>query len=135
MVDDCSILRLSTGYTPIFIFIIRNNLIMNINNKKLEVLYMGLFFKKKKEVEPELEPMKILSVEELFANIDMLKEQFLAVKDDVEARDEKIAELEKALEQERVAKDNKDKEIVQLQNRVAQLEELLGEIDKLIDKK
>jgi len=96
---------------------------------------MGLFFKKKKEVEPELEPMKILSVEELFANIDMLKEQFLAVKDDVEARDEKIAELEKALEQERVAKDNKDKEIVQLQNRVAQLEELLGEIDKLIDKK
>jgi hypothetical protein len=101
----------------------------------LEVLDMGLFFKKKKEVEPELEPMKVLSVEELFANIDMLKEQFLAVKDDVEARDEKIAELEKALEQERVAKDDKDKENVQLQNRVAQLEELLGEIDKLVDKK
>ena len=96
---------------------------------------MGLFFGKKKEVEPELEPLKVLSVEELFANIDMLKEQFLAVKDDVEARDEKIAELEKALEQERVAKDDKDKENVQLQNRVAQLEELLGEIDKLIDKK
>lgn len=96
---------------------------------------MGLFFNKKKNVEPELEPMKVLSVEELFANIDMLKEQFLAVKDDVEARDEKIAELEKALEQERIAKDNKDKENVQLQNRVAQLEDLLGEIDKLIDKK
>ena len=96
---------------------------------------MGLFFKKKKEVEPELEPLKVLSVEELFANIDMLKEQFLAVKDDVEARDEKIAELEKALEQERAAKDDKDKENVQLQNRVAQLEELLGEIDKLVDKK
>lgn len=96
---------------------------------------MGLFFNKKKEVEPELEPLKVLSVEELFANIDMLKEQFLAVKDDVEARDEKIAELEKALEQERVAKDDKDKENVRLQNRVVQLEELLGEIDKLIDKK
>ena len=96
---------------------------------------MGLFFNKKKDVEPELEPMKVLSVEELFANIDMLKEQFLAVKDDVEARDEKIAELEKALEQERIAKDNKDKENVQLQNRVAQLEELLGEIDKIVDKK
>ena len=96
---------------------------------------MGLFFNKKKDVEPELEPMKVLSVEELFANIDMLKEQFLAVKDDVEARDEKIAELEKALEQERVAKDDKDKENVRLQNRVAQLEELLGEIDNLVDKK
>lgn len=96
---------------------------------------MGLFFNKKKDVEPELEPMKVLSVEELFANIDMLKEQFLAVKDDVEARDEKIAELEKALEQERIAKDNKDKENVQLQNRVVQLEDLLGEIDRLIDKK
>lgn len=96
---------------------------------------MGLFFNKKKEVEPELEPLKVLSVKELFANIDMLKEQFLAVKDDVEARDEKIAELEKALEQERVAKDDKDKEIVRLQNRVVQLEDLLGEIDKLVDKK
>ena len=96
---------------------------------------MGLFFKKKKEAEPELEPLKVLSVEELFANIDMLKEQFLAVKDDVEARDEKIAELEKALEQERAAKDDKDKENVQLQNRVVQLEDLLGEIDKLVDKK
>ena len=49
---------------------------------------------RKKKVEPELEPMPVLSVEELFANIDLLKGQFLAVKDDVEARDERIAELE-----------------------------------------
>lgn len=90
---------------------------------------------RKKKVEPELEPMPVLSVEELFANIDLLKGQFLAVKDDVEARDERIAELEAVLEQERIAKDEKDIELVKLRERVQQLEELLGQIDDMIDRK
>ena len=94
---------------------------------------MGLFFKKKKEVEPELMP--VVPLEDLFDNIELLKEQFLAVRNEVEVRDKKIAELEEAINVELGIKTDQANEIVRLQNRVAQLEDLLGEIDKLVDKK
>ena len=94
---------------------------------------MGLFFKKKKEVEPELMP--VVPLEDLFNNIELLKEQFLAVRNEVEVRDKKIAELEEAINVELGIKTDQANEIVRLENKVAQLEELLGEIDKLVDKK
>ena len=94
---------------------------------------MGLFFRKKEEIEPELMP--IVPLEDLFNNIELLKEQFLAVRNEVEVRDKKIAELEEAINVELGIKTDQANEIVRLENKVAQLEELLGEIDKLIDKK
>lgn len=94
------------------------------------------FFRKKKQVEVvEPEPIQVMSVEELFANIEKLKEQFLAVRDDLAAREDKIAGLEQELEEERKVEEGKDEEIARLKERVEHLEGLLGQIDELAGKK
>lgn len=92
------------------------------------------FFRKKKEQE-ELEPLKVLSVEELFANVELLKSQFLAVKDDVEARDERIAELEKQLENKQANENEKDERIAELEAKVKELEEIIEGVDNLVSRK
>lgn len=92
-------------------------------------------FRKRKEKQEEVEQLKVLSVEELFANIELLKAQFIAVRDDVEARDEKIAELEKQLENRDGDMSKKDERINELELRVAELEELLANIDDMVSKK
>lgn len=92
-------------------------------------------FRKRKEKQEEMEQLKVLSVEELFANIELLKAQFIAVRDDVEARDEKIAELEKQLENRDGDMSKKDERINELELRVAELEELLANIDDMVSKK
>jgi chromosome segregation ATPase len=95
------------------------------------------FFRRKRKQEEVVEPvpMQVMSVEELFANIEKLKEQFLAVRDDLAAREDRIAVLEGELEEERKVEEGKDEEIARLKERVEHLEGLLGQIDELAGKK
>ena len=95
------------------------------------------FFRRKRTQEEVVEPvpMQVMSVEELFANIEKLKEQFLAVRDDLAAREDRIAVLEGELEEERKVEEGKDEEIARLKERVEHLEGLLGQIDELAGKK
>jgi chromosome segregation ATPase len=95
------------------------------------------FFRRKRKQEEVVEPvpMQVMSVEELFANIEKLKEQFLAVRDDLAAREDRIAVLEGELEEERKVEEGKDEEIAILKERVEHLEGLLGQIDELAGKK
>ena len=95
------------------------------------------FFRRKRKQEEVVEPvpMQVMSVEELFANIEKLKEQFLAVRDDLAAREDRIAVLEGELEEERKVEEGKDEEIARLKERVEHLESLLGQIDELAGKK
>lgn len=95
------------------------------------------FFRRKRKQEEVVEPvpMQVMSVEELFANIEKLKEQFLAVRDDLAAREDRIAVLEGELEEERKVEEGKDEEIAKLKERVEHLEGLLGQIDELAGKK
>ena len=95
------------------------------------------FFRRKRKQEEVVEPvpMQVMSVEELFANIEKLKEQFLAVRDDLAAREDRIAVLEGELEEERKVEERKVEEIARLKERVEHLEGLLGQIDELAGKK
>lgn len=97
----------------------------------------GFFRRKRKQEEEVVEPvpMQVMSVEELFTNIEKLKEQFLAVRDDLAAREDRIAVLEGELEEERKVEEGKDEEIARLKERVEHLEGLLGQIDELAGKK
>lgn len=96
---------------------------------------MFLFGKKRKQQEELVEQVQVQSVEELFGNIEKLKEQFLLVKDDVEARDERIAELEKQLENKQLNENDKDNKINELEEKVKELEEIIANVNKLVNKK